>query len=276
MTDLDDKRKNEAGRIIHGVAVAATSISSTMIPYSADTAALNSLYVGMIQALAKLFGNDLDARGAAGILREVSGPLLGNQASRTLLGWIPGLGNWVNTSVTTGLTEALGWRVYQYFSQEPRTPSTQNRRSQVFICYSHKDATHVDRLLLHLRPVEKLLRIFVDTSLAPGVQWRKEIQNALAEARVAVLFISADFAASDFIQKYEVPSLIDSAKRELTIILPIIVGPVVKTGIVSELLEYQSPAMDLQPLIAMKRPQREKAFVEIAGAIIDACSDVGQ
>jgi uncharacterized protein (DUF697 family) len=271
MTDSDEKRKNEAGRIIHGVAVAAASISSTMIPYSADTAALTSLHVGMIQALARLFHRELDARSALGMLHEVSGPLFGNTASKTLLGWIPGVGNWVNTSVTTGLTEALGWRVYKYF-EESCVSSVPNRRNRVFICYSHKDATHVNRLLIHLRPVEKLLQVFVDTSLAPGVEWRKEIKAALTEARVAVLFISADFAASDFIQKYEVPSLIDSAKRELTIILPIIVGPVVKTGVVSALLEYQSPAMDFQPLITMKRPQREKVFVEIAGAIIDACN----
>src|SRR5208283_1459062 len=46
--------------------------------------------------------------------------------------------------------------------------------------------------LLHLRPVQELLQVFVDTSLTPGVAWRKEIEGALAEARVAVLFISPE------------------------------------------------------------------------------------
>jgi uncharacterized protein (DUF697 family) len=272
MIEPKDQKKDEAQKIIHGVAVASSSISSALIPFSADTSALTSLHVGMIQALAKIFGLKLDARGAMGILHEISGPLLGQVSSKTLLGWIPGVGNWINASVTTGFTEALGWRVYHYFAAENSATAVPNRRNKVFICYSHKDALHVERLLVHLHPVKDLLKVFVDTSLSPGVEWRKEIETALSSARIAILFISADFAASEFIQKYEVPSLIESAKKDLAIIFPVIVAPVVKAGVVSSLLEYQSPAMELQPLIAMKRPQREKAFVQIAEAIIDTCS----
>ena len=146
----------------------------------------------MIQALAKVFGIRLDARGAAGVLHEISGPLLGEAASKTLLGWLPGVGTWVNSSVAFGYTEALGWRVYDYFAHGNFSSSILNRRKKVFICYSHSDSKHVKRLLLHLRPVQELLQVFVDTSLTPGVAWRKEIEGALAEARVAVLFISPE------------------------------------------------------------------------------------
>jgi uncharacterized protein (DUF697 family) len=267
MAETHDPRRAQAQSIIDGVAKASEAVSSAVLPFSSDTAALQHLHVGMIQTLGKLFGTELDARRATGMLQELAGPLLGTTTALTLLGYLPGVGNLVNATVSKGYTQAIGWKAYHIFAN---STSSRTARDTLFICYSHKDSQYVERLLVHLRPVQDVLRTFVDTSLAPGVEWRKKLAAALDEARVAVLFISADFAASDFIQKYEVPALIDAAKKESAIILPVLVGPVVKTSVVNSLLEYQSPATDLQPLMTMRKPQREKVFAQIAEACIDA------
>jgi hypothetical protein len=44
--------------------------------------------------------------------------------------------------------------------------------------------------------------------------WREEIKKALASAQVALLMVSADFLASDFVTREELPELFHAAKKE--------------------------------------------------------------
>ena len=78
-------------------------------------------------------------------------------------------------------------------------------RDQVFLCYSHHDASWLDRLQVHLKPLERegLVDLWSDRRIEIGDPWRKEIEAALARARVALLLVSGDFIASDFIQEVE-------------------------------------------------------------------------
>jgi hypothetical protein len=78
------------------------------------------------------------------------------------------------------------------------TSRERERRPNVFVSYSHNDAEFLDRLLVHLKPLEKegLLDLWVDTRLRAGDKWKKEIEKALQRATVAVLLVSADFLAS--------------------------------------------------------------------------------
>lgn len=88
----------------------------------------------------------------------------------------------------------------------------------VFVSYSHHDTTYLERLLVHLRPLEKQghLDLWVDTRLRAGDRWKKEIDKALHRATVAVLLVSADFLASDFITDNELPPLLRSAEERGT------------------------------------------------------------
>src|SRR2546425_10101985 len=89
-----------------------------------------------------------------------------------------------------------------------------NEMGRVFVSYSHKDQRWLDRLHVHLKPLERqgLVELWDDTRIAAGTIWRSEIKQAIDTAQVAVLLISADFLASDFIAADELPPLLRRAE----------------------------------------------------------------
>ena len=99
-------------------------------------------------------------------------------------------------------------------------------RTKVFISYSHADKDWLDRLKRHLKPLVRdgNLNCWDDSHIQPGDDWKQEIQNALDTAQVAVLLISADFFASDFIDETELPPLLAAAQAEGARILPVIIS----------------------------------------------------
>jgi hypothetical protein len=92
------------------------------------------------------------------------------------------------------------------------------KRPQVFISYNHLDEDCMKRLKMCLKPIERELLIdpWDDTRIQGGQIWKEEIEKALMAAKAAVLLISAPFWASDFIVKYELPTLLANAKARGT------------------------------------------------------------
>ena len=98
-------------------------------------------------------------------------------------------------------------------------------RTKVFISYSHNDREWLDRLQVHVKPlVREGLEIWDDTRIMPGARWNDEIQSALDAAKVAVLLVSADFLASDYIADTELSALLAAAEHEGAVILPVIIS----------------------------------------------------
>lgn len=51
-------------------------------------------------------------------------------------------------------------------------------RRKVFISYSHADAKWLERLRVHLKPLERegIIELWVDTKIQAGMRWKEEIQ----------------------------------------------------------------------------------------------------
>ncbi|MFN7984815.1 MAG: toll/interleukin-1 receptor domain-containing protein [Vicinamibacterales bacterium] len=146
-------------------------------------------------------------------------------------------------------------------------PTTQ-RRQQVFISYSHSDTEYLDRLLVHLKPLEKrsLLELWVDTRLRAGDKWKREIEKALQRATVAVLLVSADFLASDFITDNELPPLLKNAEEQGTRVIPIIVKPCGFTRDKS-LKSFQAVNDPKKALILLPAGLQEAIYDQVASEI---------
>jgi hypothetical protein len=100
-------------------------------------------------------------------------------------------------------------------------------KARVFISYCHVDREPwLSRLLVHLKPLTTAfgIEVFSDRSIDIGEEWFAKIEEALNSSQVAILLISADFLASDFINREELPRILDNAQGRGLLILPIIVG----------------------------------------------------
>jgi hypothetical protein len=97
----------------------------------------------------------------------------------------------------------------------------------VFISYSRKDQRWKDGLASQLGVLERegLLRTWHDGMIQSGTDWLPAIEAAMAEARVAVFIISADFLNSDFIRRKETPALMERRLKEGLLIIPVIARP---------------------------------------------------
>jgi len=94
------------------------------------------------------------------------------------------------------------------------------------VSYSHADAVWKDRLVRHLRILERQgeLEIWDDDRIDVGDEWWDVIDANLDAASVALLLVSANSLTSEFILSTEVPRLLDLRRRGLTL-MPVIVSP---------------------------------------------------
>jgi len=140
-------------------------------------------------------------------------------------------------------------------------------RNKVFISYSHKDQKWFDDLKIHLEPLirEQNIKVWDDTQIEPGAVWRDEIQAALATAKVAVLLVSPNFLASNFISQNELPPLLEAAKAEGVKILWI---PLRASNYKVTLIEqYQATHASDRPLNNIAAGRRDQAWVDICEII---------
>jgi hypothetical protein len=149
-----------------------------------------------------------------------------------------------------------------------RTITDSQKRQSVFISYSHADIAFLHRLIVHLRPLEKegLIDVWVDTRLRAGDRWQKEIEKALSKASVALLLVSADFLASDFITNNELPPLLRKAEDKGTKIIPMILKPCRFTRD-NNLKQFQAVNAPEKSLIMLSEGEQEVLYDRVASEV---------
>ena len=138
-----------------------------------------------------------------------------------------------------------------------------SQRNSIFISYSHEDKKWLKELQKHLKLFarEHNLKFWDDTQIPPGAIWRDEIQKALDSAKIAVLLVSPDFLASDFIDNEELPELLEAAEKEGLIIFWI---PIRHSSYkFSKIKDYQAAHNPDQPLSKFSEAEKDEAWVNI-------------
>ncbi|HZF07416.1 MAG TPA: TIR domain-containing protein, partial [Thermoanaerobaculia bacterium] len=154
----------------------------------------------------------------------------------------------------------------------PPSPDAGPDRPAVFVSYSHKDKKWLEDLRTMLAPKvrEGVVDVWWDGEIKPSQQWRQEIDAALASAQVAVLLVSPNFLASNFIVNEELSYLFDAAQQRRVRLLWVLLAPC---------LYEQTPLQHLQALHDLARPlnslrgaARGNALKAIAQGIAEAAA----
>jgi hypothetical protein len=142
--------------------------------------------------------------------------------------------------------------------------------NQIFISYSHKDRIWLEKFQTMLKPLMKneTLVSWDDTCIKPGTKWKEAIEDNLRNSSVALLLVSPDFLASDFITNNELPALLENAeKKGLTILWVATRASMYKS---TSIAEYQAAHDPSKPLSSLSDAQLDSELVEICTKIANA------
>nr|WP_281719847.1 macro domain-containing protein [Nitrosomonas nitrosa] len=157
----------------------------------------------------------------------------------------------------------------------PPSPSDQGALAQqhVFVSYSHKDKVWLKRLQDMLKPLVRqgTVSLWSDTDIKPGTKWKDDIERELKGARAAVLLVSPNFLASEFIAQHELPPLLDKARNQGTRILWAQVSSCLYKE--SGIGVYQAAHDVAQPLDKLKPSKRNEVLVQICQNIKEAVTE---
>jgi len=160
-----------------------------------------------------------------------------------------------------GRNKSIDFLLKKTKNEKPNTKS-------IFVSYSHIDSEYLERLKIHLKPFEKKgqIDLWADTKIKAGEKWKDKINAALEKSVIAILIISADFLASDFIVDNELPPMLKAAEEKGKVILPLIAKPCRFTTD-ENLSKFQSINDPKHPLSKLNENDREEIYVKVADLI---------
>jgi hypothetical protein len=143
-----------------------------------------------------------------------------------------------------------------------------NKREKVFVSYSHKDKKLFGEFQTMLAPAIRRGKVDIwdDTKIVPGAKWKEEILAALRTAKIAVLLVSSNFLASEFIAKHELPPLLETAQNQGARIFWIYLSACLYEQ--TEIADYQAAHDTSRPLDSFSKSQRQALLSEICAKLI--------
>jgi hypothetical protein len=136
----------------------------------------------------------------------------------------------------------------------------------VFVSYAHEDKRWVREIGVYLRALASSLsfELWDDTRIAAGAVWREEISAALSRSRVAVLVLTPEYMASEYLSNDELPALLDAAEAGGVTILCVYASDVRLVGTAKALSGYQFVNAPDAPLSGLNQAERDKVYVALA------------
>lgn len=143
---------------------------------------------------------------------------------------------------------------------------TDETKKTVFVCYSAKDVKWLDRILTSLQALHlnSVITPWSDQDIPAGDLWRQETEKRLNTAHAAVLILSVNFLASDFIKNVDIPILLQRYHYQGVKLFPVLVRPCPWEKI-PWLNQLQTIMLkSRQPLSEANKSNREKKLAELA------------
>ena len=152
-------------------------------------------------------------------------------------------------------------------SEEPIPARKRDAPPLVFISHSRADQKWLKRLLVYLKPLKRkgILDIWDDTRIEAGHRWREQVEAALAAAKVAVVLVSADYLASDYVIDQEIPFLLEGARKRGVYSLAVIISPCRFER--TPLRQFQAVNSPSSPLIGKSKQEQDHILASVAASI---------
>lgn len=108
---MSNAMKLKCHGFIHAAATAAGAAGAGLAQaVGSDNAVIVPIQITMLTTMGKqVFDLDITEAGAKSIIASAGASIAGRTASQFLIGWIPGVGNAINTATAAGITELIGW-----------------------------------------------------------------------------------------------------------------------------------------------------------------------
>lgn len=110
-------------------------------------------------------------------------------------------------------------------TQNKSVMNNNDQKSNIFICYSHKEEKYKKEIVSYLNAMQFTglsFSYWVDDKLESGDDFFTIINENLKKANIAIFIVSRSFMASEFIQKTELPTLLEGASANGTRFLIVI------------------------------------------------------
>lgn len=141
-------------------------------------------------------------------------------------------------------------------------------KNNIFISYAHADEKWLNLIKTNLKGLRHIVGGFDywdDERIRTGDKWKQEIEKALQTAGTAILIISPNFLASDFIINNELPSILAKAQEEGTHIFPVIAR---------KSLFCRSPLSEFQAVNPPEKPLNACSDAEVDDYLYQLMDDV--
>ena len=144
----------------------------------------------------------------------------------------------------------------------------ESRGPGVFVSYSHRDADFLARLRVSLQVLEVAGYSvwWSDERLRPGDKWQVVILNQINAAAAALLLLSQDFFASQYINQVELPAILEAHETRGLEVLPIVLQPV-DLSMHPHVGAFQTLNDPASPLARMSDFEKERFWVKVVGWI---------